>query len=438
MTNYEQLSRAELIERLRALEPPAGSTASTESKRSRVAGRLGDTEERLRAILQTAVEGIITIDERGIVESMNPAAEKTFGYKAEEVVGRNVSLLMPSPYRDEHDGYLANYIHSGQAKIIGIGREVVGQRKDGSVFPMDLAVSEVRLAHRRLFTGFVRDISERKKADARLADLAQTLAEKNKELETIVYVASHDLRSPLVNIQGFSRELSRACARLRERLAGAQAGHAFAAGSAAGACPKDSELACLLEEDIPESLEYIQAGVSKIDALLAGFLRYSRLGRAALRIERLNLNSLLEAILLSMEFQIQKARATVSVGALPEGLGDSTQINQVFSNLIDNALKYRDPNRLPEIQITGEIRDQRSVYSVRDNGIGIARDHQAKIFEIFHRLNPSQGEGEGLGLTIAQRILERQNGRIWVESEAGSGSCFFVSLPCPEPVRIKA
>ena len=126
---------------------------------------------------------------------------------------------MPSPYREEHDAYLANYLRSGQAKIIGIGREVVGRRKDGSVFPMDLAVSEVRLADRRLFTGFVRDISERKKAEARLADLAQSLAEKNKELETIVYVASHDLRSPLVNIQGFSQELTRACDRLRQVLA---------------------------------------------------------------------------------------------------------------------------------------------------------------------------------------------------------------------------
>src|SRR5262249_1744578 len=154
---------------------------------------LHDSEERLHAILQTAVEGILTIDEHGIVESINPAAEKTFGFTAAEIVGRNVSALMPSPYREEHDGYIANYLRTGNARIIGIGREVVGQRKDGSLFPMDLAVSEVNLAGRRLFTGFIRDISERKRAEDKLASLAQTLAEKNKELETIVYVASHDL-----------------------------------------------------------------------------------------------------------------------------------------------------------------------------------------------------------------------------------------------------
>src|ERR1051326_2426044 len=139
MEPYADMSRAELVARLKALEPDAGLNPQQSSG-------LKDTEERLRAILETAVEGIITIDERGIVESMNPAAEKTFGFKAEEVIGKNVSVLMPPPYREEHDGYIANYLRSGQARIIGIGREVLGQRKDGSVFPMDLAVSEVRLA----------------------------------------------------------------------------------------------------------------------------------------------------------------------------------------------------------------------------------------------------------------------------------------------------
>jgi two-component system, chemotaxis family, sensor kinase Cph1 len=382
------------------------------------------TAERLRAILQTAVEGIITIDEQGIVESMNPAAERVFGYSAPEVIGKNVRLLMPSPYREAHDGYLQNYVRTGQAKIIGIGREVVGLRKDGSVFPMDLAVSEVRLANRRLFTGFVRDITERKRSEVRLEELTQTLVEKNKELETIVYVASHDLRSPLVNIQGFSQELARACQRLRAALA---------AGDAATARLDSPDIRSALDEDIPEALEFIQAGVAKIDILLSGFLRYSRLGRAALKLERLNMRALLQAILRSMKFQITQAAAQVRLEPLPDAFGDSTQISQVFSNLLDNALKYLDPKRPGRIEVSGQLEPGRAIYSVRDNGIGIAREHQDKVFEIFHRLNPSVGQGEGLGLTIAQRILERQNGRIWVESIPGQGSTFFVSLPVPPP-----
>lgn len=428
MRDYAKMTRAELIARLRALEQPA-SAADGSPGYHPVPDGLRDTEERLRAILQTAVDGIITIDEHGIVDSINPAAEKLFGFSAAEVTGRNVSILMPSPYREDHDTYMANYLRTGKAKIIGIGREVVGQRKNGTTFPMDLAVSEVRLADRRLFTGFVRDISERKRAETRLAELAQTLEEKNKELETIVYVASHDLRSPLVNIQGFSQELGRACDRLSARLAEPGPSGAGAAEPPHG----DPGLKTLLQEDIPEALEFIQAGVAKIDALLSGFLRYSRLGRAALRIEPLSMNAMLAEILRTLEFQIQKAGAAIEVGSLPDCLGDATQINQVFSNLLGNALKYLATGRAGAVAVSGRLEGGRAVYTVRDNGIGIAREHQQKVFEIFHRLNPAAGEGEGLGLTIAQRILERQNGRIWVESEPGKGSAFFVSLPGVTP-----
>jgi len=389
---------------------------SEEHKRSAVA--LRDSEERLRAIVNTAVEGIITIDERGIIESMNSAAERIFGFIAAEVIGKSVSLLMPSSYREEHDRYLANYHRTGQAKIIGIGREVVGRKKDGTVFPMDLAVSEVRLADQRLFTGFVRDITERKRAEERLAELARTLAEKNKELETIVYVASHDLRSPLVNIQGFSKELARACEKVGSLLA----------GSGSSAVSK-SELAAILADEVPEAMQYIQAGVSKMDALLSGFLRFSRMGRAALRIEPLDMNAMFTNMARTMEFQLQQAGMACHIDPLPNCLGDATQINQVFSNLLDNAVKYRAPDRPGSIHVSGRAENGRSVYAVRDTGIGIPPEHQDKIFEIFHRLNPSHGEGEGLGLTIAQRILERQDGKIRVESEPGRGSVFFVSLP---------
>ena len=437
----ESLTNAELRERIKTLEArlaagsgaqsgcPVAHTVPAASARVRSEGSptetaFRDSEERLRAILETAVEGIITIDERGIIESMNRAAEKTFGYKAAEVIGKNVSMLMPSPYREEHDQYMLNYVRTGRAKIIGIGREVVGQRKDGSVFPMDLAVSEVKLAQKRLFTGFVRDITERKRAEEKLAELARTLAEKNKELETVVYVASHDLRSPLVNVQGFSKELAAACERIRELVRNSRDIDNFRAESES-----------LLSEDVPEAVQFIQAGVAKMDALLSGFLRFSRLGRAALRIERLDMTTMLNDIARAMEFQMKQAGAKLRIENLPECLGDATQVSQVFSNLLDNAIKYLDSARPGSITVTGRLENGRAVYGVADNGIGIALEHQGKVFEIFHRLNPGAGSGEGLGLTIAQKILERQDGKLWVESQPGKGSTFFVSLPAPTTVR---
>jgi len=169
MKAYGQLTRAELIELVGELQQKAGDNEVQQIKNI---DALRDNEERLRAILETAVEGIITIDERGSIESFNPAAEKIFGYAANEAIGKNIKLLMPEPFRREHDGYLKNYHQTGHAKIIGIGREVVGQRKDGTTFPMDLSVSEVKLANRRMFTGFVRDITERKQLEKEIIEIS--------------------------------------------------------------------------------------------------------------------------------------------------------------------------------------------------------------------------------------------------------------------------
>ena len=169
------MTREQLVARLRELEAKIDArelqTATQTTERRRDQTALRDREAHLRAILETAVEGIITIDQRGNIESFNSAAETIFGYTADEIIGRNVKVLMPAPYRQEHDGYLANYERTGHAKIIGIGREVMGQRKDGTVFPMDLSVSEVKLEDRRLFTGFVRDITDRKRLEKEILEI---------------------------------------------------------------------------------------------------------------------------------------------------------------------------------------------------------------------------------------------------------------------------
>ena len=265
--------------------------------------------------------------------------------------------------------------------------------------------------------------THRKANEDELQRIAAELVEKNKELEAIVYTVSHDLRSPLVNVQGFSRQLNRACDTIRAA--------AVTAGDN-GAVPV-ATLQAPLDQAIPQALRFINAGVTKMESLLAGLLRYSRLGRVALSIRPLNVDGLLSDIVAAMKFQLDEAGAEIRIGPLPSCLGDPAQTNQVFANLLDNALKYREPSRPLRITITGTIQDDQAVYAVTDNGIGIAPEHQAKVFDIFHRLNPDSTTGEGLGLTIAQRVLERQKGKIYVESRAGAGSTFVVSLPAVQP-----
>ena len=189
-----------------------------------------------------------------------------------------------------------------------------------------------------------------------------------------------------------------------------------------------------VEVTIPQALRFINAGVNKMEALLAGLLRFSRLGREALIIEPLDMNALIAEMLAAMKYQLDAAEAEVQVGALPVCHGDRVQTSQVFANLIDNALKYRIRTGRPASTSTGGPRRPGRFTRWPTTGSASRPEHQAKAFEIFHRLNPDGSAGEGLGLTIAQRVLERQKGRIWVESAgAGAGSTFFVSLPAEAP-----
>jgi signal transduction histidine kinase len=264
------------------------------------------------------------------------------------------------------------------------------------------------------------EIAEHRVTEQQRDHLMSELEQKNKELEGIIYVASHDLRSPLVNVQGFSRKLAKSCADL-ERIIDELGPDAW----------QRARFEPILRESIPKSLGFIAGSAERMDSLLTGLLRLSRLGKAALCFERLDMQAILAKIVSSMTYQIEATGSVVELGTLAPCLADAVQVTQIFSNLLDNAIKYRSPLRPLRVRVFSEEAGDTVRYCVEDNGIGIPGDQQDKIWDIFHRLNPQESPGEGLGLTMARRIVDRLGGSIRVESEAGSGSRFYVVLPRP-------
>jgi PAS domain S-box-containing protein len=374
--------------------------------------RSNEQSARINSIVNSVVDAIITIDSNGLIESANSASERMFGYQRDELIGRNVKMLMPEPYRSEHDQYLRNYAQSGVPKIIGIGREVTGVRKDGSEFPVDLAVSQVQLGDRHMFTGVVRDISDRKRSESDLIraneELARRaasierfnkqLARSNDELKQFAYVASHDLQEPLRKVTSF-------CEMLRD------------------------EYRDRLDGEALTYIDYAVSGALRMKALVTDLLEYSRVETQGKPLEPTSADKALALAIDNLELTIAEAGATVEVSPLPVVAADNAQLTRLFQNLIGNAIKYRG-DAPPRVDVWAEEENGEWVFHVQDNGLGIDPQYHSRIFVIFQRLHSREAyAGTGIGLAVCKRIVERFGGRIWVESALGKGSDFCFALP---------
>jgi len=361
--------------------------------------------EVLQSVVDHVIDGVITIDEHGVIRSFNPAAEKIFGYPSASVLGKNVNMLMPEPYSSEHDGYIARYFRTGEAKIIGIGREVVGQRSDGSTFPMDLAVSEFLMNDRPFFTGIIRDITERKLLEKELHRRLSELAKTDRLKDEFLAMLAHELRNPIAAIMS------------AVQLAGVL---------------HDKEQSEL-------SLEIINRQVQHLARLIDDLLDVSRITRGKINLQKqtVNLASIVESSVASVRTLIdeRKHELVISMPAEPLWLeADPTRLEQILSNLLNNAAKYTENGG--RITLSAVREEREIVIRVRDTGIGMSPEMLPRMFELFAQGDRSLARSEGglgLGLTLARSLTEIHGGNLSATSEGpGKGTEFVVRLPAAE------
>lgn len=358
---------------------------------------LAHRELELRAILETAVDAIITIDQTGLIEGVNPAVERLFGYSPSELIGHNVAILMPSPERERHDGYLGAYERTGQRKVIGVGREVSARRKDGSTFPADLAVSQLDLGAGRRFTGVIRDLTERKRIDQLKDEFVSTV--------------SHELRTPLTSLRGSL---------------------GLVASGVTGELP-------------PQAKIYVQMALSnaeRLGRLISDLLDLEKISSGSLNSRRkvVGLRTLLEQAIAVNDAFAASYQVRLSLdGDFPEidVVVDEDRLNQVLSNLISNAVKFSPPDRPVEVSV--RVGAERVRVNVRDYGPGVSQEFSTRIFQRFAQADSSDSRskaGTGLGLSIAKSLVEGMQGQIGFEAAEGGGTCFFIGLPWLPPVGL--
>lgn len=391
-----------------------------------------ESAKLLKAIIENSNEGIITIDDQGIVESINPGALKLFHYTSDEVIGRNISMLMPEPYKSNHDNYIGNYLLTGKRNIIGIGREVLGEKKDGTTFPFWLSISEVNYENRKIFTGFVQDLTKQKQAEEKLRQYTEELEEavaartedlnilisrlenakdnvsksleKEKELNQLksqfVSMASHEFRTPLGSIQ-LSAALINKYAEKRDT------------------------------EGILKHTQKIKNSVDLLTNILNDFLSLDRLegGFIHANFKEFNLVKFSEEIIEEMQPMAKQNQNIVYQHTGNHGTVflDPHLLKNAITNLISNAIKYSGENTF--IEFNTAITEEQCIIEVKDNGIGIPEADQKHLLEPFFRANNTgKIPGTGLGLNIVKQYAHLMNGEITWESKLNHGTVFMLTF----------
>jgi PAS domain S-box-containing protein len=356
------------------------------------------SEETTRLIMNSALDAIVCIDTDGCIIILNPQAEKTFGFTETEVMGRRLSeTIIPEQYRSLHEMGLKRYLNTRQGTVLNKVFEISALHQNGNEFPIELTIIPMRLKEHDFFCAFIRDITERREAEAKQNEYAQALKRKNIELEQFAYVASHDLQEPLRTVSGFVELLKR---HYKEET----------------------------DENVIKYINYITDASDRMRRLVQDLLDYSRLGRERI-LEPIDCNNLVQQVLSDLTMAIQESKAVINIDPLPVISGYTTEMKQLFQNLLSNSLKFRKPGEPPVINISVMPVEDHWQFSVNDNGIGIDEIYWERIFVIFQRLHTkNEYEGTGIGLAHCKKITELHNGKIWVDSMPGKGSTFYFTI----------
>jgi PAS domain S-box-containing protein len=389
----------------------------------------------LTAIIKNAIDGIITIDDRGKIETINPAACTLFQYLPEEVIGKNVSFLMPPPDKQQHDEYLERYQRTGQAHIIGIGRDVTGLKKDGTQFPFRLGVSEVQFLGRKIYAGFIHDISHQREAEERLKEYAihleEVVAERTHSLEATVeelQTAKEDLSSSLDKEKELgllkSRFVSIASHEFRTPLTAVQLSVSLI----------EKYAGPFNNPNIIKHVSKIKHAVGNLTSILNDFLSLEKLesGRQEPMFHDFDLLKFSETIIEEMQVLAKQNQNIIyqHTGTKSTIRLDQNLLKNCIVNLVNNAIKYSGENTF--IGFTTEINERECIITVSDNGIGIPETDQKHLFEAFFRAhNTGTIPGTGLGLNIVARYTHLMNGKIEFKSEVNQGTLFTITFPMP-------
>jgi len=386
----------------------------------------------LNAIIQNAIDGIITISDRGIVESINPSACKLFDYTPEEVIGNNISMLMPPPDREQHDGYIRRYQDTGVPHIIGIGREVTGLKKDGTKFPFRLGVSEVQYSGRKIYTGFIHDLSRQKEAEEQLKDYAA-------HLEELVEERTHSLKKTVTELHKAKEEVSltlekeKELGHLKSRFV-SMASHEFRTPLSAiqlSASLIDKYAEPFRNSNVDKHVAKIKNAVSNLTTILNDFLSLEKLeaGKVEPDVFEFDLVKFAEDITEEMQ---QVTKQNQNIIYQHTGVNNMVELDQnllknCIFNLISNAIKYSGENTF--IEFNTELNDQTCIITIKDNGIGIPENDQKHLFEAFFRAhNTGNIPGTGLGLNIVARYTQLMRGEINFKSSVNQGTQFILTF----------